>query len=123
VGKVRARIIAFVGTLVIGAIAFATGLVLFDEVVMPRWVHQGGDRPVPDLSNLNRQQAESVLARAGLKLSLSSERFDAAIPRGFVIAQDPVPGRYVKPGCSASPCAGRGSSSTARVSSSGRSGA
>jgi len=98
VGKARASLVALLGTLVIGAIAFATGLVLFDEVVMPRFVHQGGDRPVPDLSNLNRQQAETVLARAGLKLSVTSERFDPAIPRGFVIAQDPEPAYFVKPG-------------------------
>ena len=86
------------GTVVIGAIAFATGLVLFDEVVMPRFVRQGGDIAVPDLSNLNRDQAEKLLARDGLTLSVSSERFDPAIPRGFVIAQDPESGRHVKPG-------------------------
>ena len=89
---------ALAGTVVIGAIAFATGLVLFDEVVMPRFVRQGGDVAVPDLGNLNKLQAEQVLARAGLKLSVSSERFDPAIPRGFVIAQDPEPGRHVKSG-------------------------
>jgi beta-lactam-binding protein with PASTA domain len=97
-GKTRASLAAILGTLVIGAIAFATGLVLFDEVVMPRFVRQGGDRTVPDLSNLNRQQAETLLARTGLRLSITSERFDPAIPRGFVIAQDPDPGRFVKPG-------------------------
>ncbi len=97
-GKAKASLAAFLGTLVIGGIAFATGLVLFDEVVMPRFVRQGGEGAVPDLSNLNRQQAETDLARAGLKLSVTSERFDPAIPRGFVIAQDPEPGRFVKPG-------------------------
>ena len=89
---------ALAGTVVIGAIAFVTGLVLFDEVVMPRFVRQGGDVAVPDLANLNKDQAEQVLARGGLKLSVSSERFDPAIPRGFVIAQDPEPGRHVKGG-------------------------
>ena len=86
------------GTIVIAGIAFVTGLVLFDEVVMPRFVRQGGDVAIPDLSNLNKDQAEQVLARTGLKLSLSAERFDPAIPRGFVIAQDPEPGRHVKAG-------------------------
>ena len=37
-------------------------------------------------------------ARVRLRLSVNSERFDPAIPRGFVIAQDPEPGRFVKPG-------------------------
>jgi len=98
VGKARASLAALLGTLVIGGIAFATGLVIFDEVVMPRFVRQGGESAVPDLSNLNREQAETELARTGLKLSVTSERFDPAIPRGFVIAQDPEAGRYVKPG-------------------------
>jgi len=65
---------------------------------MPRFVSQGGEAAVPDLSNLNRQQAETELAHVQLKLSVTSERFDPAIPRGFVIAQDPEPGRFVKPG-------------------------
>ena len=79
---------ALLGTAIVGAIAFATGLVLFDEVVMPRFVRQGGDITVPDLSNLNKDQAEMLLAHEGLMLSVSSERFDPAIPRGFVITQD-----------------------------------
>jgi eukaryotic-like serine/threonine-protein kinase len=89
---------ALFGTVVIAGIAFATGLVLFDEVVMPRFVRQGGDVSVPDLSNLNKDQAEKLLGQAGLQLSVSSERFDPAIPRGFVIAQDPEAGRHVKAG-------------------------
>jgi serine/threonine-protein kinase len=97
-GKARASLAALFGTLVIGGIAFATGLVIFDEVVMPRFVRQGGEAAVPDLSNLNRQQAEAQLARQQLRLSVTSERFDPAIPRGFVIAQDPEPGNFVKPG-------------------------
>lgn len=89
---------ALFGTVVIGGIAFVTGLVLFDEVVMPNFVRQGGDVSVPDLSNLNKDQSELLLARSGLKLSVSSERFDPAIPRGFVITQEPEPGRHVKSG-------------------------
>lgn len=89
---------ALLGTAIIAGIAFVTGLVLFDEVVMPRFVRSGGDVTVPDLSNLNRDQAEKLLSRAGLALSVSSERFDPAIPRGFVIAQDPESGRFVKAG-------------------------
>ena len=89
---------ALAGTIGVAAIAFLTGLFLFDEVVMPQFTQSGGDVAVPDLSNLNRDQAEQMLARAGLKLSVSSERFDPAIPRGFVITQDPEAGRHVKSG-------------------------
>jgi len=65
---------------------------------MPRFVSQGGDVAVPDLSNLTKDQAEALLARHGLRLSVTSERFDPAIPRGFVISQDPEAGRGVKSG-------------------------
>jgi serine/threonine-protein kinase len=85
-------------TLLIGAIAFITGLVLFDEVVMPRFTRGKGDVLVPELTNLSREQAESVLARYGLRLSVVNERFDAAVPKGFVLSQDPEPGRPVKRG-------------------------
>jgi serine/threonine-protein kinase len=97
-GRAARSLRALVGTLVIGAVAFATGLALFDEVLMPNVTRGRGDVPVPDLSNLTRAQAEAVLARGALKLSVASERFDAAVPRGFVVSQDPEPGRYVKAG-------------------------
>jgi serine/threonine-protein kinase len=89
---------AVVGTILVAGLAFVTGLVLFDRVVMPRFTRQAGDVLVPDLANLSRLQAESVLARSGLALSVAAERFDAAAPRGFVIAQDPEPGRPVRSG-------------------------
>lgn len=90
------RALAF--TVAVAGLAFVTGLLLFDRVVMPRFTRQAGDVVVPDLSNLNRQQAEAVLARNNLLLSVSSERFDPAVPRGFVIAQDPEAGRPVRGG-------------------------
>lgn len=92
------RLKGIIGTLVIGVAAFVTGLIVFDEIVMPRFTRGGGDVYVPDLSNLNREQAEAVLARNGLRLSVTTERFDPAVPRGFVLTQDPEPGRMVKTG-------------------------
>ena len=86
------------GTILVAAFAFLTGLLLFDKVYMPRFTRQAGDVVVPDLANLNRQQAEAVLKNARLKLSIAAERFDPAVPRGFVIAQDPEPGRPVRAG-------------------------
>jgi len=86
------------GTIVVAALAFVTGLVLFDRVYMPQFTRQAGDVTVPDLSNLNRQQAETILARNKLRLSIVAERFDPAVPRGFVIAQDPAAGRPVRAG-------------------------
>ncbi|MEO6462609.1 MAG: PASTA domain-containing protein [Candidatus Eisenbacteria bacterium] len=86
------------GTIVVAGFAFLTGLWLFDRVYMPRFTRQAGDVVVPDLANLNREQAEAVLTRARLRFSVVAERFDPAVPRGFVIAQDPEPGRPVRAG-------------------------
>src|SRR5262249_22498007 len=38
-------------TALVAVAAFFTGLVLFNEVVMPRWVHRGTETRVPDLQN------------------------------------------------------------------------
>jgi serine/threonine-protein kinase len=91
---IRAAIV----TLATAGLAFITGLILFDEVVMPRFTRGKGDVLVPDLSNLSRDQAETVLGHSGLRLSVVNERFDAAVPKGFVLSQDPEPGRPVKRG-------------------------
>jgi hypothetical protein len=40
---------AAIGTLAIGGLAFITGLLLFDEAVMPRFTRGKGDVLVPDL--------------------------------------------------------------------------
>ncbi len=69
--------------------AFATGLVLFNNFVMPRLIHHGSEVRVPDLTNLTLEQAEKALQPLGLTLSRAGERFDASVPRGFVLSQDP----------------------------------
>ena len=72
-------------------IAFAVGLGVFNSVVMPRLIHGTGDVRVPDLVNLTLDQAEKALKPTGLTLSRAGERFDPAVPRGMVLAQDPPP--------------------------------
>jgi len=80
----------------IALLAFATGLFLFNNFVMPRLIHGVGQVTVPDLTNLTVEQAEQALRSVGLQVSLAGERFDPAAPRGFVIAQDPVAGSTVR---------------------------
>ena len=71
--------------------AFATGLVVFNNLVMPRFIHGTGDVAVPDLANLTVEQAEQTLAPLQLHLSRAGERFDPTVPRGFILSQDPPP--------------------------------
>src|SRR5258706_830756 len=76
--------------------AFATGVLVFNNVVMPRLIHGIGQVEVPDIRNLTLDQAEQALRGAGLHLSRDGERFDPAVPRGFILTQDPGPGIPVR---------------------------
>lgn len=84
--------------LVLAVAAFATGMALFNGLVMPQLVHGRGEVRVPDLANLGVDQAEQALAQVGLKLSRAGERFDPAVPRGLVLQQDPPPQTAVRTG-------------------------
>ena len=87
----RHRAAAFFSLVGLGLLAFATGLLLFNNMVMPRLIHGVGEVRVPDLANLTLEQAERTLRPLDLQLSRAGERFDPAVPRGFVLSQDPPP--------------------------------
>jgi len=76
--------------------AFAVGLWVFNSAIMPQLIHASAEVRVPDLSNLSYEQAEKLLAGQQLRLGRSGERFDASVPRGFILAQDPLPDTPVR---------------------------
>jgi len=78
--------------------AFATGLALFNGLVMPQLIHGRGEVRVPDLSSLSVDRAEETLRQLGLKLSRAGERFDPSVPRGLILQQDPPPQTAVRSG-------------------------
>jgi len=84
--------------LVLAGAAFATGLTLFNGLVMPQLIHGRGEVRVPDLASLSVEQAEQSLRQLGLKLSRSGERFDPAVPRGLILQQDPPARSAVRSG-------------------------
>jgi len=88
----------FLTTALVAVAAFFTGLFLFNEVVMPRWVHRGTETRVPDLQNLNLRQAARVLDPLGLRLSVRGEQYDPQVPKGFVLWQDPPANDIVRAG-------------------------
>jgi serine/threonine-protein kinase len=92
----RHRVRESVAILVGAVIAFVVGFGVFNSVVMPRLIHGTGDVRVPDLVNLTLDQAEKALRPTGLSLSRAGERFDPAMPRGFVLSQDPPPDTPVR---------------------------
>jgi beta-lactam-binding protein with PASTA domain len=85
----RHRIAGAAALLLLAMTAFATGLVVFNNMVMPRLIHSVAEVKVPDLANLTVLQAEKQLAALGLQLSRAGERFDPSVPTGFILAQDP----------------------------------
>ena len=85
----RHRMAAFFGLLGVALAAFATGIFLFDHVVMPRLIHGVAEVHVPDLSNLSLEEGEKLLSAVGLRLTREGERFDAGVPRGLIVSQDP----------------------------------
>jgi serine/threonine-protein kinase len=85
----RARALAAI--IALALTAFGTGLLIFNNLIMPRLIHSVGEVRVPDLTNLTLEQAEKALTPLGLSLSRAGERFDPSVPRGFILAQDPSP--------------------------------
>jgi serine/threonine-protein kinase len=82
---------------ILGAL-FATGVLVFNFVVMPMLVHQSGAVIVPDLRNSSEAQATQTLSRLGLKLRVLRSEYSPQIPGGFVISQSPRTNESLKPG-------------------------
>ena len=78
-------------TLGVGLLAFVVGLTVFNSLLMPRFVHREGEVRVPDVVRLTVEQAQKVLEPTGLPLTRAGERFDAQVPRGQIVMQDPQP--------------------------------
>lgn len=77
-------------------LAFVVGLAVFNSLVMPRFIHRAGEVRVPDVTNLTVEQAEKALTPIGLALSRAGERFNAGVPRGRIVLQDPASGTPVR---------------------------
>jgi serine/threonine-protein kinase len=85
------RLIGLFSVFGLAVLAFAVGLFIFNDVIMPRLIHTEAEVRVPDLANLTLEQAEHVLRPLGMQLSRAGERFDPSVPRGFILSQDPPP--------------------------------
>ena len=92
----RRRVIATLLMVGFALLAFVTGVILFNSVLMPRLIHGAGQVAVPDLTGRTLVQAEQQLQPLGLQLSRAGERFDPSVPRGAILSQDPVGGERVR---------------------------
>jgi beta-lactam-binding protein with PASTA domain len=81
------------------AIVIVYFVILFaDRVVMPVIVHRGGTSIIPNLVNLDLQQADSILAHEDLQLQILAEEADTSKQPGTILSQIPPPGTKIKEG-------------------------
>jgi serine/threonine-protein kinase len=94
----KARLRAWgLGTLA-GLLGILAAVVLYNSVLMPRFVRTGAGVRVPDVRRLEVDQAESRLAASGLSARIASRRHSSDVEAGCVLAQDPAGGIPAKRG-------------------------
>ncbi|NMW20984.1 MAG: PASTA domain-containing protein [Chlorobiaceae bacterium] len=74
-------------------------VVMIDKVVMPLYISQGNVNVVPDVLNMNYEDASKTLRRAGLKAIKSYHvKYLSGVDSNIVLSQMPEAGMEVKPG-------------------------
>ena len=97
----RSRGVRMRGLLVVlgGLIAaFGAGVLLFNFVVMPRFVQHAASVQVPSLVGRGWVEAKAECARVGLEVQVEDRRHSAGVPSDQVLSQFPEAGAEVKPG-------------------------
>lgn len=79
-----------------GTAAFILGLAGVNYVLMPMIVHRSAEVNVPDLTGLPLQEAASALEERALTLREVGSVYNADIPEGRVVRQDPTAGASVR---------------------------
>lgn len=83
-----------------GACAIFTaiiGLIVVDQIAMPIYVRQGVEVAVPNLTGLTPSQAQAQLQDKGLRMKEREPRWDASVPTGHIVWQNPSARSHVKP--------------------------
>lgn len=73
-------------------------VMLFDNFIVPKMVHERPIIVVPDLLGMNQDEAEQKLVQLGLNYEISGEQFSNDMPPGSVLRQLPNSGTEVKQG-------------------------
>ena len=82
--------------LIIGLIS--GGYYIFDKILMPNYVGHEDFVTVPNVQNLEVEDAKLTLARMNLPAEVESGRFNPDLPRNLVVDQSPAANVQVKPG-------------------------
>jgi beta-lactam-binding protein with PASTA domain len=76
----------------------AVAVILMDNVVMPLFVRQGQEFPLPSVVALSQEEATKVLEEHGLSLVVTGEEHSPARLEGTILSQEPPGGTMVKAG-------------------------
>jgi beta-lactam-binding protein with PASTA domain len=77
---------------------FVLGVLLFNYVAMPLFIHQYHTVLVPDLTGMSEKQAARVLNMRSLDMNVIRKEYSDEIPEGYVISQNPRVDENVKEG-------------------------
>jgi beta-lactam-binding protein with PASTA domain len=81
-------------------VLFAIGLVLYaliNYLIMPAYTRHNVAIQVPDVLNMQAEDAERILLARDLRVSRIDQQFNPKLPRGVIIDQNPRPNERVKP--------------------------
>ncbi len=73
-------------------------VLLFDQILMPWYTKHGEALTVPNLIAQRYETAKDILEQQGLKAVKGGEKYDANLPFGYVVEQNPSGNRLVKKG-------------------------
>jgi beta-lactam-binding protein with PASTA domain len=85
------------GIVLIGALG-GLGIWVANSWLLPRHVGSGTTFSMPLLEGRSREEVYAACADHGLLLSERAAEYDASLPSGYLLRQDPRPGTRVKPG-------------------------
>jgi beta-lactam-binding protein with PASTA domain len=79
-------------------IGLVIAVLIMDNVVMPLFVRQGHEFPLPDVTALQVDEATKLLEEHGLSLQIAGEEHSPASLEGAILSQEPPAGTLVKSG-------------------------
>jgi len=79
-------------------VVVGTLLVWIAMIFLDFWTNHGDNATVPQIKNMQYEQARATLAAEGLKLEISDSIYDTSVPPGTVMESWPKAGAVVKAG-------------------------
>lgn len=86
------------GKLIVAVLVIFAFTLLMDKIIMPLYVQLGDETELPDVIEMNVQEAKKVLNEKGFLVVIKDSLFDAHHQVGTVIEQNPYPYAIVKEG-------------------------